>query len=178
MLEPLGLYKFTGEESIRWSIEDSKQTGLWYSEGIERITWGDAEAIAEWGACAFLQRVSPMLERFGVPPLVCEQEAWSEEPKEYRIRVNGKNHLIFPKGDPDWEMLWVTAPARTYMIVEELLKESGAEERAYTPKGEMAGEASILLLTEEMYHIVNNSPLVPDDQKLMTQQELVILGRA
>ena len=174
-LEPLGLYKYADEGSIRWSIEDSAQTGRWYSQGTERMTWGDGEAIAEWGACDFLLKVSPMLQRFGVPPLTCEQEAWSPEPKEYRITVNGREWLIYPKGDPEWEPLWFSAPARTFAIVEHLLREAGSDEHIYTPRGEIAQENSAIFLTEEMYNLVNSSPLIPDEQKLFTPQDLLAM---
>jgi hypothetical protein len=172
-LEPLGLYKYASDEDIRWSIEDSMQTGRWYSEGTERMTWGDAEAIAERGACNFLTRISPMLERYGVPPLECEQDEPPTEPKEYRITLNGREWLIFPEGDPDWEPLWASAPARTFAIVERLLREAGSDVHIYTPRGEIAQESSAIFLTEEMYNVVNNSPLVPDEQKLLTTQEML-----
>jgi hypothetical protein len=174
-LEPLGFHRYATEDDIRWSIEDSSQTGPWHSAGTERMTWGDAEAIAEWGACAFLERISPILQRYGVPPLACEQQEWSPEPREYRIKVNGRDRLIYPKGDPEWEPLWMSVPARTFAVVEHLLREANSDVHIYSPKGEIAQESSALFLTEEMYNIVNSSPLVPDDQKLLTVEELLAM---
>jgi hypothetical protein len=175
MLEPLGFYKYADENSIKWSIEDSLSTGLWYSEGTERMTWGDAEAIAEWGACAFIIRLSPMLERFGVKPPLCFQEEPGDTPREYRIILNGRDRLIFPMRDPEWEILWVAAPARSFALVEELLREVSSEEHIYSPAGEIAQESSVIFLTEEMYNLVNSSPLVPAGQKLVTPQEMITM---
>lgn len=176
-LEPLGYYKYATEEGISWALQETAETGRWYSEGTERVTWGDGEAIAEWGAWAFLQRVMPMLMQFGVPSYTCEQPSVPLQPEEYTIKLNGIERLIFPKGDPDWEMLWVTAPARTFALVEQLLREANSAEHIYTPKGEIGQESSAIFLTEEMYNLINTSPLVPDEQTLLTPQELLDLGK-
>lgn len=172
-LEPLGFYKYASDADIRWSIEDSISTGRWYSEGTERATWGDGEAIDEWGACAFLNRIAPMLASFGVPPYTCSQDDPAPGPTAYYITLNGTKHLIYPDGSPDsWEPLWASAPARTFALVEQLLRDAGSEEHIYTPRGEIAQENSAIFLTEAMFHLINNSPLVPDNQKLLTVEEM------
>jgi hypothetical protein len=174
-LDALGYFSLDDEEGRAWAEEEAVRTGVWYNDGSSRVTWGDAEAIAEWGACDFLARISPLLQRLGVPPPGCEQPTIPDEPSSYSITVNGKLYPIFSI-DEDGAFrnaTWLEAPARTFAIVEELLREAGVREHIYTAKGEIAQSHTALFLTEEMYHLVNNHPAVPDEQKLLTVEDVL-----
>jgi hypothetical protein len=175
-LDALGYFEYDDDEGRAWALEEALRTGVWYNEGSSRVTWGDAEAIAEWGACSFLTRISPIVERFGVPPITCEQPPLPPGPSDYSITVNGTPYFIYTM-DPDLASnpLWVAAPARTFAIVEQLLREAGAREHIYTPRGEIAQSHSALFLTEEMHRLVNSHPGVPDEQKLLTVDEVVAM---
>lgn len=170
-LAPLGFFKYATAEEERWARTGAADYGLWAQEGLGRIYVGDAEAIAEGGACDFLGRVEPFLQHEGVSALPCSQD-WTPEAGEYVIQVNGRRFTMYSGPDFGENPLWVAAPARAFLLVEQLLNEAGSSEHIYTLRGQIAESNPAIFLTEEMRDLIDRSPLVPEYQRLLSAAEL------
>jgi hypothetical protein len=139
-------------------------------EWTNRSTWADGEYMAEGGVTGFLWRIAPFLQKNGVRITWLDQDLQSS--RYYMVTVNQKKYTMFSKKDFGKALFWAAVPARTFALVNELLERAGSDERVYTSRGTFGGEGTdAVFLTPELFEIVNSSPLIPDDEKLMTTEE-------
>jgi hypothetical protein len=169
--EPLGFFDRMDAEGVEWSRTVGAGEGFWYNDGIGRAFAGDGERLAEWGVCRFMQEIEPYLRGQGVGQVACVQDDWVEGKYAYTVNVNGRDFPILVDEDMECNPAWAAASVRTQGLVEELLREAGSPEHAYIVSGTLAESSIIVFLTAEMYHTINNSPLVPEGQKLMSAEE-------
>jgi hypothetical protein len=171
-LGPLGLFEGAGDGDEAWARADGAETGYWYNEGVRRVFYGDGEALAEWGVCDFLERVQPLLSERGVPPLECAQGEWKPGAAGYTVTVNGRPFRILHERDYEENPTWTAATVRAFRMVETLLQEAGSAEHVYAIEGDVGLGSTGVLLTPEMAEVVNRDPAVPDEQHLLTMNQL------
>ena len=57
-------------------------------------------------------------------------------------------------------------------MIESLLREAGSTEHVYAIEGDVGLGSTGVLLTREMAEVVNGDPTVPDEQHLLTVEQL------
>lgn len=171
-LAPLGLFDGGGEGDEQWARTDGADTGYWYNERVRRAFYGDGEALAEWGVCDFVGRIEGLLSERGVPPLECAQGEWEAGAVEYTVTLNERPFRILDERDHEQNPTWTAATVRAFRMVETLLREAGSPEHVYAVEGEVGLGSTGVLLTSEMADVVNGDPALPDEQRLLTVEEL------
>ena len=171
-LAPLDLFEGSGEGDEEWARTEGAETGYWYNEGMRRAFYGDGEALAEWGVCDFVRRISSLLNERGVPPLDCTQGEWKAGAVGYTVTVNGRPFRILDERDYEQNPAWTAATVRAFRMVETLLHEAGSSEHVYAVEGDVGLRSTGVLLTPEMAEVVNSDPAVPDEQRLLTMERL------
>ena len=171
-LVPLGLFEGSGEGDERWARTEGAATGYWHNEGVRRVFYGDGEALAEWGVCDFVGRVHDYLRGQGVPPLTCAQGEWQPGAVDYTVTLNGRAFRILDERDHEQNPAWTAATVRAFSMVETLLREAGSPEHVYAVQGDVGLGSTGVFLTPEMAKAVNSDPAVPEEQRLLTVNEL------
>jgi hypothetical protein len=171
-LAPQGLFDGSDERDEQWARTDGAETGYWYNEGVRRAFYGDGEALAEWGVCDFVGRVQPYLRRQGVPLLECVQGEWKPGAVEYTVTLNGSAFRILDVCDHEQNPAWTAATVRAFQMIETLLGEAGSPEHVYAVEGDVGLGSTGVFLTPKMAKVVNGDPAVPQEQRLLTVDQL------
>lgn len=171
-LEGAGFYKYTDPEQVEQAkAEQLASRSIWadYGELTRRFYSADGEELDEGGVLGFLWRVSPLLQRQGVYIGRLDQE-WAG--RSYHIHIDGRTYKIFSEEDTKRMGFRPAAVARTLHLAQDLLDRANSNEKVYTIEASFGGEASkAVFLTSELYDLIQNSPLVRREDKLMTLQE-------
>lgn len=175
-LDALGFYDYADADWIDRAKAETLKTGLLSSRAFDDLTGrvfsADAESLAEGGVVAFLERISPILERQGIR-LDASQE-WGVDRTDYPVTLNGKTHLIYSEHDLGRTGTWTAALVRTLVLVNALLAEAGSSERVYGLQDGFGGEASrAIFLTPALYRLTSTSPLIAEAERPLLIEDML-----
>ncbi|MDP9309319.1 MAG: hypothetical protein M3R24_00230 [Chloroflexota bacterium] len=168
-LEHLGFYRYTQPRHIPRLKAIFAKTGSLLDERTHRDYVADAERLAECGVAEFLGDVAPFLKAQSIE-LEHVEEACT--PQSYRITVNGTQYVLYSATELNAHIasngmttnIWELAARRTCALLNKLLIEQGADERAFSLYG--GNDHWVLFLTEALYEILCQSGVVEEVQHL------------
>lgn len=115
------------------------------------IVHADSEELAEGYAWDFLERLAPLLERLGVPPLTVDQVFANDA--DQTLTVNGTTYLLRTMAEQHLDIdLWQLATRRVFGIVNTLLIAAACEERIFQLY--TGGDTCAVLLSPAQYAAV------------------------
>ena len=131
----------------------------------------DGEDLFEGGVVRFLGRMAPFFAAQGMA--VTATQELDPTNLDYTVTVNGRPHTIYTRETVGIIGGWAAAAIEYLALVETLLVEAGSEERVYAPCQGFGGDGSrLLIVTPSMAAAINASELVPDEEKLLTVEEI------
>jgi hypothetical protein len=137
-------------EAVKEQVRADPESGV-FAEGTMRFWPADAEDLAEGGAGAFLEGLKPTLRAVGVPPFSLDEEFGETS---YFLTVNGRRHVILTEAEAASDHVWGHAAARTVGLLNLLLGEVDARERAYGYLSAETNDFSVFLLTPQQREVV------------------------
>jgi hypothetical protein len=117
----------------------------------------DSEELAEGRLGEFLLLMKDVLRQEGVRLQSVEDDPQDDR---YEVLVNGLRQLIYDADALKNGEIWAVAAKRLLEIVNDLLTQAGSQERLYGVYG--GNDASVLLLTAEMYRLLHSPELKID----------------
>jgi hypothetical protein len=137
-LDRLGFFKYLSD------TERDAAKGEFHSDGwaaifgeTGRMFRADAESLVEGGICEFVREIEPFLARQGV---TINQLKDDIDESGYTVSVNKKEHVIYDAAELKRDQkqlvsIWGLATARGFAIINEMLTNSGSDERLYAVNG-------------------------------------------
>lgn len=169
-LEPLGFLDHLDAEARAWLNDVARKDGIWRMRPPGDPLRATASDWPKVGCATSSAKWSHTCERRERPPLNARRSLMSKATSISLPSMAAP--IIGGRRDLERNPVWVAASVRAFKIIEQLLGETGSVERVYALKGDLALSSTCIFLTPEMAEEVNSSPRVPDDQKLMTVDEV------
>lgn len=143
-LEDRGFFKYADPSKVSDVQKeiDRDAASAMFSLDTNRFFFADAESLAEGGVGDLLRELEPTLRRAGVPALAVEDDFVDDH---YDVVVNGKRYRILSESDVRDDLVWGYAGARTVILINDLLKRAGSDDRAYGYQG--GNDFGVFLLT-------------------------------
>jgi hypothetical protein len=143
---------------------------IWRVETGRFVLGADAEDLAEGGIVEWLEELRPALARMGVR--IRDDVEQEIDESRYVVRAGGRDYTIYDlegadaAAAEDGALLWGLSWARAFALLNGLLEQTGADERAYA-----GADAGVWFLTPELHEALvaelgddRERPYVPNEQ--------------
>jgi hypothetical protein len=115
----------------------------------------DAERLAEGGVLRFISQIEPfLLDQLRLKELETGEETNTQG---WIVTLCDEEQLIYSEEESSMDDLWERATARTFELVNRVLKSAGSQERAYALYG--GNDLEAVFLTHEMFGVIKDSKL-------------------
>ena len=135
----------------------------------------DAERLADGGVLSFLFEISPFLQSQGLRSMFYLDQDFQVGRFAYSVKVNLDEYPMLAAEEYAEVMAWVAVPARAFALINRLLEKRDSQERICTNMNSVAQSSIAIFLTPELYEMLRHSPLIAEDDKLLTVEELMTL---
>ncbi len=145
-LDRLGFFAHASgaaREAATAEVRADPQSGV-FADGTRRFWFADAEDLAEGGVGAWLKELEPLLRELGIPRLRIRDHFGEDA---YDVAVNGRRYPILTAAEVASDHIWGHAAARSVGLVNELLRRTGTDERAYGHSSAETNDFSLFVLT-------------------------------
>jgi hypothetical protein len=182
-LEEAGYFKYAEPDLVpEMKAEVVQARSIWPMPSdlpllTKRVYPGDAERLTEGGVLAFLWQLSPVLQQQGVIAPIYMDQDFKVGQFAYTVTVNLTEYPMLKQDEYGEGIPYVLVTGRAFALINDLLQKTSSHERMYSVR-DTIGERSIgVLLTPELFQLINNNPLVPEGDQLLTAEEVIALGK-
>jgi hypothetical protein len=171
-LQALGYFRYLTEERkqrIPKLLEQLKKDPSIYTVKVNRDYPADEERLTECGIKTFLKDIRPVLKANGVD--VTQRQIIEDCTRGgYSIHVKGKPYLIYSAEELDSDDVWGISGRRTFAMINDLLRNSDAEERIYSYYN--GNDHWAWFFTPKLHALLASADFLPSDHPLILYEDL------